>query len=92
MPKPPAKGTDLPPRDYKNGRIYWKGAKTMFRVIRIRGQYGTERQIRWKTHTPVKSEWKAALSTIDEYKSPKNGKVLKTDKGQGKTPIKSEKI
>ena len=93
MPKPPAKGADLPPHDYKNGRIYWKGAKSMFRVIRIRGQYGTERQIRWKTHTPAKSEWKAALSTIDEYKSAGIAiKTVNTKNGPGKTSIKSEKI
>ena len=56
------------PVDYKAGRIYTSATKLNFRVIRLRGQYSTERQIRWAKGKPSRAEWGAALKCIDEYK------------------------
>ena len=90
MPKPPAVGTDLPARDYKGGRIYWKGKARMFRIIRARGVYNTERQVKWSKSTPVKSEWTTALGKIDEYDS-SSAPSIKADKGV-KRQIKTENV
>jgi hypothetical protein len=67
MPPCPADGLDGETMDYKGGRIYWKTNSTAFRVIRVRGNYGTEKKIRWAKWRPVPTEWQRALSAIDEY-------------------------
>ena len=57
------------PIDYKGGRIYTSTPRSAFRVIRLRGNFSTERQARWKTSTkPDEKAFQDALRMVDEYK------------------------
>ena len=57
------------PIDYKGGRIYTSTPRSAFRVIRLRGNFSTERQARWKTKTkPDQKASQDALRMVDEYK------------------------
>ena len=57
------------PVDYKGGRIYTSTPRSAFRVIRLRGNFSTERQARWKTSTkPDQKAFQDALRMVDEYK------------------------
>ena len=57
------------PIDYKGGRIYTSTPRSAFRVIRLRGNFSTERQARWtKSTKPDDKAFKNALRMVDEYK------------------------
>jgi len=58
---------DGPTHDFRNGRIYWKANAFVFRVIRKRGLYKTEKKIKWNKKTPTQAEWDAAKLAIVEY-------------------------
>ena len=59
---------DGPTYDHNGGRIYWKANSKAFRVIRVKGEYGTEKRIRWSKWCPIPKDWKLALNAIDSYK------------------------
>ena len=60
------KTSDLRARDYKQGRIYQY--PFLFRTIRKRGLYATERQFSLKKFERSEA-WKLSLKAIDDYKA-----------------------
>ena len=54
--------------DYKGGRIYTSVPRKSFRVIRVRGPYGTEAGVAWGKASPDAVAWKAACKKVDDYK------------------------
>ena len=69
--KPPCQRVGDPPIDYKSARIYVSAPKRMFRVIRTRGDFNTEKAFKWAGAAPDKTAWAAALNAIDVWKPSK---------------------
>ena len=65
---PCPKKDDKTPTDYKGGRIYQSVPKSRFRVICVKGDYNTEKGVKWEGDKPTLKIWKAALATVDGFK------------------------
>ena len=63
--KVPARPTKGNPVDYGTGRIY-KGCG-VFRVIRVKGDYNTEKKVRFTLYGGERTAWLAALDAVDDY-------------------------
>ena len=66
-PKAPTAGN---PTDYNSGRIYLGRQGAYFRVIRVRGQYATEKPIKISNYETREQAWYHALKTITDYDHP----------------------
>ena len=50
-------------------KVYKNPAKEVYRTIRIRGKYNTEKAFKWKVWGGFKKAWKESLKCIDEARA-----------------------